>query len=154
MRNSTKETRKKKKGADEAAADDDEPVMSEDEKQAIADQAAFQAKPFTLADAMVTLATKAEFGDYQVNAAMGLSRSVGMNPQESARQIVEKMLPVKGEYMEEPEIAGPGFINLRFKKEYLFFTHADSEIRRWVQLCNDRSCGYSASCGNGVRGWG
>ena len=90
LRNSTKETRKKKKGADEAAADDDEPVMSEDEKQAIADQAAFQAKPFTLADAMVTLATKAEFGDYQVNAAMGLSKSVGMNPQECARQIVEK----------------------------------------------------------------
>jgi hypothetical protein len=110
--------KKKKKGGDEAPADE-EPVMSVEEKQAIADQAAADAKPFTIADTMVTLATKAEFGDYQVNAAMGLSKSVGMNPQECARQIVEKMMPVIGEYMEEPEIAGPGFINLRFKKAYL-----------------------------------
>ena len=105
--------KKKKKGADE------EPVMSDEEKQAIADQAAAEAKPFTIADTMVTLATREEFGDYQVNAAMGLAQSVGMNPQECARQIIDKMMPVIGEYMEEPEVAGPGFINLRFKKEYL-----------------------------------
>jgi hypothetical protein len=117
--NKGKKKKKKKGGDDEAAPAVEEPVMSDEEKQAIADQAAAEAKPFTLADTMVTLATKAEFGDYQVNAAMGLSKSVGMNPQECARKIVEKMMPVVGEYMEEPEIAGPGFINLRFKKEYL-----------------------------------
>jgi arginyl-tRNA synthetase len=28
-------------------------------------------------------------------------------------------MPKIGDIMEEPEIAGPGFINLRFKEEYL-----------------------------------
>lgn len=116
----TKKKRKKKGSDDEGArAAAEEPVMSEEEKQAIADQAAAEAKPFTIADTMVTLATRAEFGDYQVNAAMGLAKSVGMNPQECARQLVDKMMPVIGDIMEEPEIAGPGFINLRFKQEYL-----------------------------------
>jgi hypothetical protein len=115
--NKTKK-KKKKKGADDEPVVE-EPKMSDEEKQALADKAAAEAEPFTVADTMVTLATKAEFGDYQVNAAMGLSKSVGMNPRECAAAIVEKMLPLIGEYMEEPEIAGPGFINLRFKQDYL-----------------------------------
>lgn len=57
-----------------------EPELSEEAKLAIADKAAADAKPFSILDAMVTPATKAEFGDYQVNAAMGLAKSVGMNP--------------------------------------------------------------------------
>jgi arginyl-tRNA synthetase len=113
-----KKKKKKKKGS-ESKVDPDVPEMSEDEKQAIADAAAADAKPFSIADTMVTLATKPEFGDYQVNAAMGLSKSVGMHPRECASKIVEKMLPTIGDLMEEPEIAGPGFINLRFKQEYL-----------------------------------
>ena len=69
--------RRKKKTADNDAA---EPELSQEEKLAIADKAAADAKPFSILDAMVTPATKAEFGDYQVNAAMGLAKSVGMNP--------------------------------------------------------------------------
>jgi hypothetical protein len=99
--------------------DDDAPSMSDEEKQAIADAAAREAKPFTVADTMVTLATRADFGDYQVNAAMGLAKSLGMNPRECAAQIVEKIRPKIEDCMEEPEIAGPGFINLRFKPDYL-----------------------------------
>ena len=34
-------------------------------------------------------------------------------------KIVEGLRPMIKDIMEEPEIAGPGFINLRFKKEYL-----------------------------------
>ncbi len=34
-------------------------------------------------------------------------------------KIVEGLRPYIEGIMEEPEIAGPGFINLRFKKEYL-----------------------------------
>eukprot|EP00429_Kryptoperidinium_foliaceum_P009028 CAMPEP_0176015376 /NCGR_PEP_ID=MMETSP0120_2-20121206/7307_1 /TAXON_ID=160619 /ORGANISM="Kryptoperidinium foliaceum, Strain CCMP 1326" /LENGTH=698 /DNA_ID=CAMNT_0017348347 /DNA_START=170 /DNA_END=2262 /DNA_ORIENTATION=- len=115
--NKGKKKKKKKKGGEDDTPP--EPEMSEDEKQAIADQAAAEAKPFTLSDTMVTLATRPEFGDYQVNAAMGLSKSVGMNPQECARKIIEKMMPTIEDIMEEPEVAGPGFINLKFKKEYL-----------------------------------
>lgn len=113
-----KKKKKKKKGPDKKG-DTEEPGLSEDEKQAIVDAAVADAKPFSVADTMVTLATKPEFGDYQVNAAMGLAKSVGMNPRECASKIVEKILPTISDYMEHPEIAGPGFINLRFKKEYL-----------------------------------
>ena len=116
-----KKKKKKKKQAEDqtAEATPEEPAMSEEEKQAIGDAAAAAAKPFALSDTMVTLATKAEFGDYQVNAAMGLAKNVGMNPRECASQIVEKIMPKIEDCMEEPEIAGPGFINLRFKKDYL-----------------------------------
>ena len=68
---------------------------------------------------MVTPATKLEFGDYQCNAAMGLAKNVGMSPRDCAMKIVDGIRPLIEDIMEEPEIAGPGFINLRFKKEYL-----------------------------------
>jgi arginyl-tRNA synthetase len=113
-----KKKKKKKKGA-EAEEGAEEPAMSEEEKMAIADAAAAEAQPFSIADTMVTLATKPEFGDYQVNAALGLSKSVGMNPQEVASKLIEQMKPAIADLMEEPEIAGPGFINLRFKQDYL-----------------------------------
>ena len=112
--------KKKKKNSEEASSE--EPEMSDEEKQAIADAAAADAKPFTIEDTMVTLATRADFGDYQVNAAMGLAKSVGMNPRECASKIVEKIKPKIEDCMEEPEIAGPGFINLRFKQDYLTTT--------------------------------
>jgi tRNA synthetases class I (R)/Arginyl tRNA synthetase N terminal domain len=108
--------KKKKKNQDD---DQDNEEMSDAEKQAIADAAAEAAKPFSIADTMVTLATRADFGDYQVNAAMGLAKSLGMNPRECASKIVEKIRPKIEDCMEEPEIAGPGFVNLRFKPEYL-----------------------------------
>jgi len=114
-----KKKKKKKKTEDSAAPEPAEPEMSEEEKQAIGDAAAAEAKPFALSDTMVTLATKSDFGDYQVNAAMGLAKNIGMNPRECAAKIVEKILPKIEDCMEEPEIAGPGFINLRFKKDYL-----------------------------------
>ena len=111
-------SKKKKKGGNKEDTPE-QPEMSLEEKNAIADKAAAEARPFTVADTMVTLATKADFGDYQVNAAMVLSKSVGLSPQECAKQIIEKMKPTICNIMEEPEVAGPGFINLRFKEEYL-----------------------------------
>lgn len=73
-------TKKKKKNDSDEQATVEEPQLSDEEKQAIGDEAAAEAKPFSFVDAMVTAATKAEFGDYQCNAAMGLAKSVGMNP--------------------------------------------------------------------------
>ena len=93
--------------------------MSQEEKDAIGQVAADAAKPFGFSDAMVTPATKLEFGDYQCNAAMGLAKNVGMSPRDCAMKIVDGIRPLIEDIMEEPEIAGPGFINLRFKKEYL-----------------------------------
>jgi len=114
-----KKKKKKKQTENSAVPEPEELVMSEEEKQAIGDAAAADAKPFALSDTMVTLATKAEFGDYQVNAAMGLAINIGMNPRECAAKIVEKIIPKIDGCMKEPEIAGPGFINLRFKRDYL-----------------------------------
>lgn len=111
-----KKKKGKKKKKEEAQA---EAGLSEHQKMEIADRAAADAKPFGIADAMVTLATRPEFGDYQINAALGLSRALKMSPQDCAGMIVEKLFPTIDEYMEEPEIAGPGFINLRFKNDYL-----------------------------------
>jgi len=120
--NKTKKKKKKKKGNDSPPPEEEqeEPTMSDEEKQALIDEAIANAKPaFDRQDAMVTPATKMEFGDYQVNAAMGLAKSLGMNPRECATQIVDALRPKIEAYMEEPEIAGPGFVNLRFKPDYL-----------------------------------
>jgi hypothetical protein len=125
-----KKKKKKKKSAEdgEDSAPKEEPAMSEDEKMALANAAAKEAKPFTTSDTMVTPATKPEFGDYQVNAAMGLASSVGMNPRGCAQNIADSLQAKIGDIMETPEIAGPGFINLKFKQEYL--TSAVSAMAR------------------------
>ncbi len=122
--NKTKKNKKKKKNVDESATnnqeeEDQEPKMSEEERNAIIQSAIDAAQPFSTRDAMVTPATKPEFGDYQCNAAMSLAKSAGLNPRECATKIVDQLRPVIQDYMEEPEIAGPGFINLKFKEEYL-----------------------------------
>lgn len=38
---------------------------------------------------------------------------------ECAQKIADGLMPKLGDIMQEPEIAGPGFINLRFKEDYL-----------------------------------
>mmetsp|Transcript_29448 Transcript_29448/g.41197 ORF Transcript_29448/g.41197 Transcript_29448/m.41197 type:complete len:731 (-) Transcript_29448:999-3191(-) len=114
-----KKKKKKKKGADDENEEPPEPTMTEEEKQAIGDAAAAAAKPFTKLDTMVTPATRDDFGDYQCNAAMSLAKSVGMNPRECATKIVNSLKSKLCEVMEEPEIAGPGFINLKFNRDYL-----------------------------------
>ena len=97
----------------------EKPKMSEEERNSIIQSAINAAQPFSTRDAMVTPATKPEFGDYQCNAAMSLAKSAGLNPRECAAKIVDQLRPLIQEYMEEPEIAGPGFINFKFKEEYL-----------------------------------
>jgi arginyl-tRNA synthetase len=58
----------------------------------------------------VSEATKPEFGDYQFNGAMALSKKLGKNPREIATSIIEN-LDLTG-ILIKAEIAGPGFINL------------------------------------------
>ncbi|MFD5830636.1 arginine--tRNA ligase [Lentzea sp. NPDC060358] len=55
--------------------------------------------------------------DYQCNVAMSLAKKLGKNPREVAALIVEHL--DAGDAVETPEIAGPGFINLRLKREWL-----------------------------------
>ena len=58
----------------------------------------------------VSEATKAEFGDFQFNGAMALSKKLGKNPREIATEILNH-LDFTG-LLAKAEIAGPGFINL------------------------------------------
>ena len=59
----------------------------------------------------------AKFGDYQANCAMSLGKRLGKPPREIAAQLVG-VLDVS-DFCEPAEIAGPGFINLRIKDEWL-----------------------------------
>jgi arginyl-tRNA synthetase len=67
--------------------------------------------------AMVKPAQDARHGDYQANCAMALAKELGRKPRDIAEEIV-KRIPA-GEALEVPEIAGPGFINLRLRPEWL-----------------------------------
>ncbi|HEY1189535.1 MAG TPA: arginine--tRNA ligase, partial [Gemmata sp.] len=62
-------------------------------------------------------AANAEHGDYQANCAMALGKQLSQKPPEVAKAIVAA-LPAN-EMLEPPTIAGPGFINLRLKAEFL-----------------------------------
>jgi len=66
---------------------------------------------------LITPATKPEFGDYQCNVAMGLAKRLGQKPRDVASTIVGALKV--DECFEAPEIAGPGFLNLRFTKPFL-----------------------------------
>ncbi|MGI6401735.1 MAG: arginine--tRNA ligase [Thermoguttaceae bacterium] len=56
-----------------------------------------------------------KFGDFQANFAMPLGKRLKKSPREVAAAIVEHF--EDEEFFEKPEIAGPGFINLRVKTE-------------------------------------
>ena len=57
----------------------------------------------------------AKFGDYQANFAMPLGKRLGKPPREIAQQLVA--LVDVADLCEPPEVAGPGFINLRLKDD-------------------------------------
>lgn len=100
--------------------EEEEPKMTEEQRTAIIEAAIAASQPFSTKDAAVTPATKPEFGDYQCNAAMSLAKSAGLNPRECAQKIVDALTPKLEGIMELPfEIAGPGFINLKFRDDYL-----------------------------------
>ena len=68
-------------------------------------------------DPMLVPTSNPKFGDYQANLAMSLAKPLQENPRAIATQIVAKL--DLSDLCEPSEIAGPGFINLRFKTQYL-----------------------------------
>jgi arginyl-tRNA synthetase len=67
--------------------------------------------------AMVRPTQDAKHGDYQANCAMPLAKVLGKKPRDLAQEIAER-LPTDGP-LEKPEVAGPGFINVRFRRDWL-----------------------------------
>src|SRR5439155_1619138 len=81
--------------------------------------AALVADPAKAADLLdlIRPAQDPKFGDYQANFAMPLGKQIGKPPREVASQLIasakldDLCLPL--------EIAGPGFINLRLRDDWL-----------------------------------
>ena len=66
---------------------------------------------------MIRPSQDVKFGDYQANMAMSLGKKLGKPPREVAAEIVAR-LDIDG-LCTPPEIAGPGFINLRITDSLL-----------------------------------
>ncbi|MFB0987215.1 MAG: arginine--tRNA ligase [Phycisphaerales bacterium] len=73
-------------------------------------------------DAALKPSAKPEFGDFQLNAAMALAKKLGRKPREVAVDLAAALmapsLGLEG-VIAEPEIAGPGFLNLRLEPNAL-----------------------------------
>jgi arginyl-tRNA synthetase len=67
--------------------------------------------------ALIRPAQDPHFGDYQANCAMSLGKALGRKPREIATEIVGRLHAA--DLLEPPEIAGPGFINLRLRTDWL-----------------------------------
>jgi arginyl-tRNA synthetase len=67
--------------------------------------------------AMVKPTQDAKHGDYQANCAMSLAKALGKKPRDIAQDIVNRL--DLGDILETPDVAGPGFINLRLQSPWL-----------------------------------
>jgi arginyl-tRNA synthetase len=67
--------------------------------------------------AMLRPAGDPKFGDYQANFAMSLGKLLGQPPRDVAARIVAAA--ELADLCQSPEIAGPGFINLRLRDDWL-----------------------------------
>ena len=66
-------------------------------------------------DPLIRPNQRPEFGDFQANAAMSLAKRLGTDPRKLAQQIAEAVTRELSAIAEPPEVAGPGFINIRLK---------------------------------------
>ncbi len=70
-------------------------------------------------DPIIRCSQNPAFGDYQANSAMSLAKHAGLKPRALAQQIAEAVAKNLRGVAETPEVAGPGFINIRLKAEAL-----------------------------------
>ena len=72
-----------------------------------------------IADSPVVLhpTKNAEHGDFQINGVMGAAKRAKQNPRELAQKVAEAL--AGNDVIESAEVAGPGFINLRLRPEFL-----------------------------------
>ncbi len=74
-------------------------------------------------DPILVNASNPKFGDYQSNVSLPLSKQLKQPPRAIAQQIVEKL--DVADICQPPEVAGPGFINLKLTTQYL-----ETELRK------------------------
>ncbi len=78
------------------------------------------------APALVSPASRPEYGDYQANGAMAVAKRLKTNPRKLAEDVVGAS-DLTG-IVAETEIAGPGFINLTLSQEFLKGTLARAQL--------------------------
>ncbi len=66
---------------------------------------------------MIRPAGDPKFGDYQANFAMGLKNKLGKNPRDIATEVIAAV--GVEDICEPPEVAGPGFINLKLREDWI-----------------------------------
>ena len=100
--------------------------------------AAFPDRPETASAGRVTASTNPEFGDFQCNDAMTLSKVLRLPPRAIAEKVVsEASFP---DVISKLEVAGPGFINI---------TLADSFIAKRAEAIADGPHAGIPQCGAG-----
>lgn len=67
---------------------------------------------------MVRASARKEFGDYQVNGVMPAAKGMKLNPRELGARVIEALS--WQDFAEKVELAGPGFINIHLKNDWLF----------------------------------
>ncbi|MFN7897059.1 MAG: arginine--tRNA ligase, partial [Cyanobacteriota bacterium] len=72
-------------------------------------------------DPQLVAASKPEFGDFQANGALALAKPLGLKPRAIAEQIAAGLQADSAftALCLDPEIAGPGFLNLHLRPEAL-----------------------------------
>ena len=69
-------------------------------------------------DAKLEVPRNREFGDFSTNAAMVLAKKANKNPRELAGEIIQKISGL--DFIDSASIAGPGFINMFIKNDFLW----------------------------------
>jgi arginyl-tRNA synthetase len=71
--------------------------------------------------ALVAPAKNPQFGDYQANGVMALAKQLGRNPRELGAEVVAEFQrnPLAAQLADKLELAGPGFINIFLKSQFL-----------------------------------
>lgn len=71
--------------------------------------------------AVVKASSRPEFGDYQANGIMGAAKKLKMNPRVLATNVLENIESsgVLADIAEKIEIAGPGFLNIHLKNDWV-----------------------------------
>ena len=86
-------------------------------------------------DIMLEAPRDKEHGDFAANAAMTLAREAKKAPRQIA-DIIVKNLDKENTYIENVEVAGPGFINFKLKPQWFYDTIRNrSEERRVGKEC-------------------
>jgi len=82
--------------------------------------------------ALIARSNKPQFGHYQANGCMAAGKALKVNPRELAQKVVD--IIDLSDIAEPLEIAGPGFINIRIRPEWLAqrLTEAESDPKLGV----------------------